>query len=102
MEKANLIPESVAGGEIGPGKDGAKLETDGIRVEKDGPAVETVPRSGGVSGGGVLAPKIVVHETITCNTLRTTECLTISISVCCVRRIVLNILHHLLDRYVLV
>ena len=97
MEKANLIPESVAGGEIGPGKDGAKLETDG-----DGPAVETVPRSGGVSGGGVLAPKITVHETIACNALRTTECLTISISVCCVRRVVLNILHHLLDRYVLV
>ena len=72
-------------------------------MEKDGPAAETVPRSGGVSGGGVLAPKTVqVHETIICNALSTSECLTVSISVCCVRRVVLNILRHLLGRYGLV
>lgn len=43
MEKANLIPDSVTGGEMGPCKEGAKLETDGIGVGKDGPTAETVP-----------------------------------------------------------
>ena len=37
------IPDSFAGGELGPDEEGAKLETDGVRVGIDGPAVGTVP-----------------------------------------------------------
>ena len=40
---AICIPDSFAGGELGPGEMGAKLETDVVRVGKDGPAAGTVP-----------------------------------------------------------
>ena len=106
MEKSNLsvsIPESVAGGELGPGKEEAKLETDGVGVGIDGPAAGTVPWGSVVGGGGLLASKTVqVYKTIACNALSTSECLTVSISVRCVRRVVLDILHYLLDRLALI